>query len=104
MSDFSDERARAAGVTEGPSIDAQLLVEDPDERVEERYAFRHALTLEAILLELQRREGRQIHRAVPKRSRRDGLTGGAGWEPSEGPSACSLSFRRFGVYKHTPTS
>jgi DNA-binding NarL/FixJ family response regulator/type II secretory pathway predicted ATPase ExeA len=46
------------------AIDTQLVVEDAVERVGERYAFRHALTREAILLDLQRRERRLMHRAV----------------------------------------
>ena len=59
------------------AIDAQLVVEDADERAEERYAFRHALTREAILLESQRRERRLTHRAVA-----EALEARAGAEPA----------------------
>ena len=44
------------------AIDAQLLVEEYDS--EERYAFRHALTREAVLSELLQRERRLLHRVV----------------------------------------
>jgi class 3 adenylate cyclase/tetratricopeptide (TPR) repeat protein len=46
------------------AIDAQLVVEEPGERGEERFAFRHALTRESVAGELLHRERRVVHRQV----------------------------------------
>jgi DNA-binding CsgD family transcriptional regulator len=46
------------------SIDAQLVVERPDDERTDRYSFRHALTRESILLELLKRERRRVHAIV----------------------------------------
>ena len=46
------------------SIDAQLIVEGPDQQESDRYSFRHALTRESILLDLLKRERRRVHAIV----------------------------------------
>jgi predicted ATPase len=46
------------------SIDAQLVVERPDEERTDRYSFRHALTRESVLLDLLKRERRRVHALV----------------------------------------
>ncbi|HEY8757800.1 MAG TPA: AAA family ATPase [Candidatus Limnocylindria bacterium] len=46
------------------AIDAQLVREETDAEGNETYAFRHALSREAVLAELLQRERRQLHRAV----------------------------------------
>ncbi|MDQ2951615.1 MAG: AAA family ATPase, partial [Chloroflexota bacterium] len=46
------------------AIDAQLVVDEADGDRDQRYAFRHALTREAVLGHLLQRERRLLHRAV----------------------------------------
>jgi class 3 adenylate cyclase len=46
------------------AIDAQLVREETDAQGNEVYAFRHALSREAVLLELLQRERRMLHRSV----------------------------------------
>lgn len=46
------------------AIDAQLLLEVPAGPRSDRYAFRHALTREAVALELLARERRDLHAAI----------------------------------------
>ncbi|MGH2492826.1 MAG: ATP-binding protein, partial [Candidatus Limnocylindria bacterium] len=46
------------------AIEAQLILEVADGERLERYAFRHALTRESILLELLQRERRRMHAAI----------------------------------------
>ena len=57
------------------AIDAQLVREETGEDGTERYAFRHALSREAVLVELLQRERRLLHRSVGEAIER--LPGGA---------------------------
>jgi DNA-binding CsgD family transcriptional regulator len=76
----------------GALIEAQLVVEDPDGRAEDRYAFRHALTREAILLELQRRERRLLHLAAA-----EALEARAGADPARYVEDLAEHFDQAGV-------
>jgi len=46
------------------AIEAQLIVDEAESEADQRYAFRHALTREAVLGQLLQRERRLLHRAV----------------------------------------
>ena len=46
------------------AIDAQLLLEITDGKGPERYAFRHALTRDSVILDLLQRERRRMHATV----------------------------------------